>query len=67
MVEWNKVRRHLLFFGVQKTNNTLWLMLRVIKGMYESCRSEVLHDGKMSEVFDVEQDVTQGCGFSPFT
>ena len=39
-------------------------MWRVIKGMYESSRSDVLLEGWESEVFNVQQGVAQGCSLS---
>ena len=65
------------FLDVQKAYDTVWWngklwengvqgkMWRVIKGMYESSRSDVLLEREKLEVFNVEQRVAQGCSLSP--
>ena len=40
-------------------------MWRVIKKMYMSSRSSVLLEGEISDSFNVEQGVAQGCSLSP--
>ena len=40
-------------------------MWRVIKKMYMSSRSAVLLEGEISDSFNVDQGVAQGCSLSP--
>ena len=41
-------------------------MWNVIKKMYESFRSVIFLEGEKSDLFNVEQGVTQDCSLSPY-
>ena len=71
---------HLLFIDFEKAfdsvhRNCIWQVLKrwdipdkiisIIKASYNGAKCRVLHNGKLSETFNVESGVRQGCILSP--
>ena len=75
-----KLPTYCFFLDVQKAYDTVWRnglwkqlskygingkMWRMLKRMTECTKSAVMLDGDLSEFFDIEQGVPQGCTLSP--
>ena len=79
-IEWN-TSLYICFIDYEKAfdsldRNTLWLLLRhygvpaklvnLIKNTYTGMNCKVVHEGKLSDSFEVKTGVRQGCLLSPF-
>lgn len=79
-IEWNS-SLYINFVDYEKAfdsldRETLWKLLRhygvpqkltnLIKKMYEETTARVLHEGKLTEAFEIKTGVRQGCLLSPF-